>query len=93
MSWLLHWLAVHTGSSNTPGAPPNYNFWSGIGSDIGEVAIIGGMITMVRKHNCHQARCWRVGRHVVDGTPWCNRHHQAARENDGTQASSEREAK
>ena len=37
------------------------------------------MITLVRKHNCHERRCWRVGRHAVDGTPWCNRHHQAAR--------------
>jgi hypothetical protein len=77
MEPLLHWLAVHTGTVDEPG--PYYGFWSGFGSDIGEVAIIGGMITMVRKHNCHESRCWRVGRHVVNGTPWCNHHHEQAR--------------
>jgi len=90
VTWLLHWLAVHTGTVNESG--PYYGFWSGFGSDLGEVAIVGGLLTMVRKHNCHQRHCWRIGRHLVDGTPWCNRHHQAARGNDGTQANSEREA-
>ena len=73
MGWLLHALGIDT----TTG--PAYAFWSGTGSDLGELAIIGGMITLVRKHNCHERRCWRVGRHVVDGTPWCNHHHHAAR--------------
>ena len=30
--------------------------------------------------NCHEAGCWRPGKHKVDGTPWCNRHHSRARE-------------
>jgi hypothetical protein len=71
--WLLHLFGIDT----TTG--PWYAFWSGAGSDIGELAIIGGMVTLVHKHNCHQRQCWRVGRHIVDGTPWCNRHHGAAR--------------
>jgi hypothetical protein len=76
MGWLLHWLAVHTGSSNTPGAPPNYNFWSGFGSDIGEVAIIGGLISVYRRHNCEVHRCWRLGRHeTAAGHHVCRRHH------------------
>lgn len=74
-----HWLTVHTGSENTPGSPPNYNFFSGSGSDISELAIVGAVVGGYRKHNCHQSRCWRIGRHVVDGTPWCDRHHEAAR--------------
>jgi hypothetical protein len=74
MGWLLHALGLDTTSG------PVYAFWSGAGSDLGEVALLGGMITLVRKHNCHERRCWRVGRHVVDGTPWCNHHHEAARE-------------
>lgn len=78
MGWLLHWLAVHTGTVNEAG--PWYGFWSGFGSDIGEVALIGAVLGGYKKHNCHQHHCWRIGRHVVDGTPFCNRHHQAARE-------------
>jgi hypothetical protein len=61
---LQHWLAVHAGSSNTPGAPPNYNFWSGFGSDLGEVTIVGGMIAIYRKHSCHTRWCWRFGHHA-----------------------------
>ena len=73
MGWLLHTLGIDSATGRW------YAFWSGAGSDLGEVALLGGMITLVRKHNCHERRCWRVGRHVVDGTPWCNHHHEAAR--------------
>lgn len=71
---ILHWL----GLDNEAGRP--YAFWSGAGSDLGYLAIIGGMW---RKHNCHSKGCWRVGRHHVDGTPWCDRHHEQARRGDG----------
>ena len=73
-----HWLFHALGLDSASGSP--YLFWSGFGSDIGELAIVGGLVTLVRKHNCHQRRCWRVSRHIVDGSPWCNRHHGAARE-------------
>lgn len=80
MHWyhiLQHWLAMHTGSLNTSGAPPDYNFWSGFGSDIGEIAIIGGLISIYRKHNCHVKGCWRIARHPVTGTDYivCRKHH------------------
>ncbi len=54
-----------------------YQFWSGIGSDLGEVAIIGGLITIVRHLNCHARGCWRLGGHQVVGTPFrtCRKHH------------------
>lgn len=81
MTWLLHWLWVHTGTGNEAG--PWYGFWSGFGSDLGEVALVGAVLGGYRKHNCHQSRCWRIGRHIVDGTPWCNKHHQAARGDSG----------
>lgn len=82
--WLLHWLSVHTGTSNE--ASPYYAFWSGFGSDISELAIVGAVFGGYRKHNCHERHCWRIGRHTVDGTPYCNKHHQAARntESEGT---------
>ena len=56
-----------------------YAWWSGAGSDLGELAIVGGLLALVRKHACHEPRCWRIGRHVVDGSPWCDRHHGKAR--------------
>jgi hypothetical protein len=72
--WLLHVLGVDDVSGRW------YAFWSGFGSDLSELAIVGAVLGLVHKHNCHQARCWRIGRHLVDGTPWCNKHHLAARE-------------
>lgn len=71
MSWLLHVLGVDDMSGRW------YGLWSGFGSDLGELAIIGGLISIVRHHNCHVHRCWRVGRHKVTGTPHvvCRRHH------------------
>jgi hypothetical protein len=64
---IQHWLTVHTGSSNTAGTPPNYNFYSGAGSDIAELAIVGGLVSVYRKHNCHVHGCWRIGRHQTAG--------------------------
>lgn len=74
MGWLLHVLGVDNVSGRW------YGFWSGFGSDLGEAALLGAVYGAFRKHNCHESRCWRIGRHTVDGTPWCNRHHQTARE-------------
>ena len=74
MIWLLHWLAVHTGTVNEPG--PYYGFWSGFGSDLGEIAIVGGLFTVVRRHNCEVHKCWRIGRHTTDaGHRVCRKHH------------------
>lgn len=78
MGW-LHWLMVHlsqeTGTSNA--ASRAYDFWSGFGSDIGEITLVAGVAAYWRKHNCHQHRCWRLSRHPVgDGTfVVCRRHH------------------
>ena len=75
-----HWVALHTGIVH--GGPDEfYNFWSGFGSDLGEVTLISavgiGVYTGVRKVNCHTKGCWRIGRHSLDGTPYilCRHHH------------------
>lgn len=74
-----HWLAIHTGTVNESG--PYYGFWSGFGSDIGEATLIGavsvGVYTGVRKVNCHTKGCWRIGHHLLEGTPYhlCKHHH------------------
>jgi hypothetical protein len=75
---LQHWLAIHTGTLNE--SEGYYGFWSGFGSDLGEVALLGAIGGLWHKHNCHTKGCWRIGRHVVTGTPWCNRHHDGARQ-------------
>ena len=57
-----------------------YDFVSGSGPMF--VTIIGysTIITGFWHHvNCHEPGCWRFGRHKVNGTPWCNRHHEKAR--------------
>ncbi len=75
-----HWLALHTGITHG-GPDPFYNFWSGFGSDLGEATLITavgvGVYTGVRKVNCHTKGCWRIGHHVLEGTPYilCRRHH------------------
>ena len=77
---LRHWVALHTGIIH--GGPDQYyNFWSGFGSDLGEVTLISavgvGVYTGVRKVNCHTKGCWRIGRHPLEGTPYvlCRHHH------------------
>lgn len=79
-SFILDWLYLHLGMA-TSGRPAPWNaFWSGFGSDITEVsAFLLGGYGLYRKNNCHEPRCPRIGRHAVDGTPWCDRHHHEAR--------------
>lgn len=68
------WVEVHTGAVNEPG--PYYGFWSGFGSDLGELAIIGGLISVYRRNNCEIHGCWRIGRHVTAGNHHvCRKHH------------------
>lgn len=74
----MHWLAHILGLDN--GSGPIYLAWSGPGADLGELAIIGGLIAAYRKHTCHVDHprfCWRLGIHHVTGTPYktCKRHH------------------
>jgi hypothetical protein len=74
-----HWLAVHTGTVNEPG--PYYGFWSGFGSDLAEFGVIGvistGIYQLVKRYNCHEPGCWRVGTHPAAGGQFslCYRHH------------------
>jgi len=76
---LGHWLQVHTGTVNEPG--PYYGFWSGFGSDLEEFGILGaigaGIYSLVRKYNCHEPGCWRIGNHPAAGGQFnlCYRHH------------------
>ena len=53
---------------------PYYGFWSGFGSDIGEVTLIAGIGAVVHHHNCHNRGCWRLGKHTTgDGYKLCKK--------------------
>lgn len=68
------WVELHLGIARG-GPDPWYNFWSGFGSDVGELAIVGGLVAMVRHANCAHSPCWRLSRHVtVDGHKLCRTH-------------------
>lgn len=69
------WLGHFTGTSDESG--PGYGFFSGIGSDIGEIVLIGAIAQVVRHHTCHQKGCRRIGMHRVGDSPYrvCVRHH------------------
>jgi hypothetical protein len=53
-----------------------YQFWSGIGSDFGEVTILVACISFYRHVNCGVTGCKRLG-HRVEGSGHraCKRHH------------------
>jgi hypothetical protein len=62
-----------------PLAGNGYQFWSGIGSDAGEAALLGGVVVLLRHRNCHVKGCWRLGHLDPEhGHPACRRHHSKA---------------
>ena len=72
---LLNWLNSFFGLDDGQGE--HYLFWSGLGSDISEVAVLGAVYAIWRRHNCAVKGCWRVGHRQVPGTDHvvCRRHH------------------
>ena len=74
VNWLIHFIGADYGARYGTWVPEN--FWAGFGSDLGEIAIIGGLIAVVRKHNCEVKGCFRLGRHqTAAGHHVCRRHH------------------
>lgn len=51
-----------------------YLWWSGF---FGDLTIFAVPLILLRKHNCHQKWCLRLGRHPVAGTTFtvCKKHH------------------
>lgn len=76
LSDIWHWLLNVSGTNIPSNGSKWYNFWSGFGSDLGEVVIIGSIITVYRQHNCTIKGCWRIAHHPVDRTPYktCHKH-------------------
>jgi hypothetical protein len=72
LSHLWHWFEVHTGTVNESG--PYYGFWSGFGSDIGEITLLGAVIAGMKHLNCHNKGCPWPGRHTTsEGYKLCKR--------------------
>lgn len=69
MIW--HWIVQVTGSTR-PGTGWNL-FWSGFGS--GPLAWCCLPLVYLRHHNCHEVRCFRLGRYQrPDGGKYCRKH-------------------
>jgi hypothetical protein len=57
-----------------------YGLWSGFGGALPDVLIFTAMAGWYWHRTCHVQHCWRPGRHQVDGSSWCGRHHIGARQ-------------
>lgn len=69
---MIHWLGPYV---IHPLWGAGYQFWSGIGSDLGELSLLAAVVAALRHKNCHHAGCWRLGHnHPEHGWPAC-RHH------------------
>lgn len=69
MHFLIHFLGLDNASGQA------YLFWSGIGSDLEELALVGALLGVYRKHQCEARRCWRIGRHTTAANHVvCHRH-------------------
>lgn len=73
MLGVWHWLLHLSGADNVSG--PWYGFWSGFGSDLGEAALIGAAAAVIRRHQCHVKRCWRVQWRRSGHHQLCREHH------------------
>src|SRR5258708_4813838 len=86
---ILHPLGYCTGSPSAISACRGYNAWSGILSDVGEITVIGlvitAMLTAWHHINCHETGCPWPGRHVFidpdtgEHHRTCGKHHAKAK--------------
>lgn len=67
--WIAHFLGLDNGSG------PWYLFWSGFGSDFGEITVVGAIVAIFRHKNCIIKGCWRLGHPDPEhGHPVCRVH-------------------
>lgn len=73
--WLTQWIFMILGSRDEGGAW--YGFWSGFGGAMPDILILTALLAWWKHKNCHQHRCWRIGRHPVGATGLvtCRKHH------------------
>jgi hypothetical protein len=64
----------------TPLYGNGYQFWSGIGSDIGEITLISAAITWYFHNQCHVEGCRKIGKHPFKQYKLCSKHHPSTPE-------------
>ena len=52
-----------------------YQFWSGIGSDFGEITLITAVIAWYIHNQCHVNTCHKIGKHPFKHYKLCAKHH------------------
>lgn len=78
-----HWLAWRFAAGDWPvpqGTPWTYQLESGFIPALTVVGLYTLIVGAWHHLNCHEDRCWSIGKHKVDGTPYCTAHAEAARE-------------
>ena len=69
-----------TGTWPVPsGTPWTYQLESGFVPALTVLTLLGSVLSLYHLHNCHKDGCWRIGKHKINGTPWCSRHQAQAR--------------
>ena len=77
MNWLSHLLL----STYWPETGRGYAFWSGPGSDIGELAIVGALADVARRMvRHHRAQSAQAERHHAERQAQATAHHNALRQ-------------
>lgn len=66
----MGWLGYLLGLDDATG--PFYLFWSGVGANL---SVLGAVWVLLRKHQCHVHRCWRIARVPAGSYLVCHRHH------------------
>lgn len=57
-----------------------YGFFSGFGTFmLAMLGYTGVIVTLAGKFNCHQPGCWHIGKHHINGSPWCDAHQKNVR--------------
>lgn len=69
VDWLNHALGTDGGAF--------YRFYSGFGTAIGSITLLGGLATFFQTRRCQVDGCTAVGKRTVPGTDWkvCPGHH------------------
>lgn len=81
-SMVTHWLGWRFAMGLWP-VPPGTGWPYQLESGFLPALTVLSLATLVtgawHLHNCHSGRCWRLGKHRINGTPWCTRHEAEGR--------------
>lgn len=73
----LYGIGVHPYPG--PQTPWTYQLLSGFIPALTAISLVSFLLGAWHHVNCHEPGCMRLGKHRVNGTPWCGIHHENAR--------------